>query len=303
MAKNPRDSVSLDNLDELDLIRGAKTLSNVLPKGTPLAAGLEYYEGQLTSEYEQQALKEAGIDLKQARVFSKHARKKLARLENRSTDNLIKFGVQAAGGLGGGTLGAILIGGMTLPFAGLIGGLAGAAGGGYLAGRIYEGNFEKTEQDAVNLAASCYCKVRDHNPINREVALAQLIATLDERDQGKYEDILERKAGTRDFAEATQTREGRNALLSMMSDPHLEDILRGSVHISSNGQHIADQYADLVNKRVLDARAIILNPDNVKRIADRYYMQHALDDNMLAQDDNILPQQLPGGRINGKILS
>jgi hypothetical protein len=135
------------------------------------------------------------------------------------------------------------------------------------------------------------------------------MTSVPENIKTKYEDKLEELAGTRDFAQAAQTREGLKALARMMNDSHLEDVLRGYVHIPSDlknpDQHIADQYAELVNTRrsdgkpVLDPRAIVLKPNSIKGIAERYYRQRVVVDNaMPRQDDQITQQrQLPSSSL------
>jgi len=299
--------------DESDPLRSivevGQTASSFIPgkmgygvDGVTRVLGEQYAVGD-----EIDALAAAGMHPRILRhSFSRAARLKLKSLENRPADAFKKWGVQALAWAGGGVIGAMVLGPI-LPFGTLIGGVAGGAGMGYVAGQLYEGVCEKTEQDAVKLAADCYCTHRDHGIIDREKAFAALVAALPEKMQKKYEDMLEKKAGTRDFAQAVQTREGLNALHQMMNDPYLEELLRGS-HIPPNpqvpDQHVADQYAELINHGKLDARAIILDPDSVRDIAERYYLQGMVHKNVLPQEDDhvMLQQQLPaaGPRANGK---
>jgi hypothetical protein len=295
----------LDNVNEVTVLDGARTVTGFIPglRGNALGAGVEFLHGEATSQQERDELRRSGMRL--SRSYSRSARRKLESLENRSSDNLTRFAVYAVGGALGGLLVNMMLAPFlaALPLGGLISGIIGMVAGGYLSGLVYDGLIAKNEQDAVSMAAQNYQKQRDRrgDGISREESFAQLMAALPEGVQRRYEDRLERAAGTRDFAQALQSKEGIRALRRMMADRDLEGLLRSYTHIPINpqniDQHVADQYAELLNNRALDARSIILNPERVGAAASRFYMEQAVHDNAREGDGPaISPQQMASGR-------
>ncbi|MDE3060449.1 MAG: hypothetical protein KGJ06_05510 [Pseudomonadota bacterium] len=260
------------------LIGGGRLASGLIPgmSSTVVGGGLDYIDAQLANQQEIQEFRQAGIDLEKAKSFSRAARRRLESMDRRASPVKI-IAVTAASVVGAMAGGAFLV---FLPFGALAGGAVGALGAGYLASRVYEGTMETTEQDSVALSARCYGKQCQQETVSDEEALANLVAALPERAQRKYEDLLERLAGTRDFAQAAQTREGQTALRRMMGDPVLENTLRAYTHIpldpNEPTKNIAQQYAELINAGALDARSIILRPDTVGMGASRYYMQNGM---------------------------
>jgi hypothetical protein len=283
-----------DSSDSFDAIKGVVNYIPGIP-GDVLGAGVEYIDGANRAEIESAAIADAGMNLRHS--YSRVARRKLENLENMPTKNLAKYAVQIAAGVVGGFIGAALL--AFLPFGAFIGGLAGTIVFGYVAGTIYENAIDRTEQDAVNLAVNSYRKVHNREAISKEEAFATLMSVLPERVQSRYEDMLEKRIGTRDFAVALESREGLNALHGMMNDSYINHVIRKFAHIPSNpqapGQRVADQYAELVNSGVLDPRTIILDPDNIHAIVTRHYAQQTVLGNTViaAENDVSASQQLP----------
>jgi hypothetical protein len=263
-----------------DIVDGVGDIVGLAPgkAGYGLDGAARYLKAGYSVDDEKKFLREAGIDLQEIAPYSKAAIKKLQSLEDRPNKVLRSWGAEMVGAIAGGTAGAVVLGPL-FPFAGtLIGGLAGAAGGGYTAGKIYNDHFETTEQDGVGRAACDYCKIRQHKKITEVEAFATLLAALPERAQKPYEDMLaDSDAGTRNFAEAAESKEGQKVLRKLMSNPRLQDIMRHYYHIPEDDynptRHVADQYAELVNSGEVDARMIIMKPQLLRVAAERHYMQ------------------------------
>jgi len=297
MGRNPRNA---DDDIVRTVVQGGRDVVNLIPGtvGNALGAGFEYVGGQYDVEDRLAELDDAGMAPKQLNKGSRAARQYLTSLDELPTKNLARYAVQGIAAAIGGFLGAYFLG-PVLPFGMLLGGLVGSIGAGFVAGRIYEGNFESHEQNCVNVIADCHCKLRDkQESLSQEKAAVILLTHLPPNLQDRYAKKLAQLTDeeTSDFAEAIKTPKGARAVLRILNSLHAQEAVRGyagmPIDPADPGKRAEQQLADLANNGV-DLRLLVIDPQAFSRAAERYYRQRAVQDNggVVAQQDGIMPQQ------------
>lgn len=292
----------LHEVDELDLIQTGSAVTEYLPGGKVLSAGLEYAGGSVQAERQRTVLDRA--DITRAK-YSKAARKAVEQVDNKPMERVTHYGFVALLGVMGAVAGAAVLPVLLpLPLMGLAGALAGSAAMSYVAEKIYKGHCDKDELQCVELAATGYLK----KDVDTEKAAATLLANLPARLQERYSDRLQEAVGSDKFSDALKSEKGRAFLRRMAKEAETDITLRASIRLprdpSQPEMPVAEQYAGLVNKGVLDARDIVLHPDDIAKKVHSYYAQGAQHASSAKDSEPLVPSALPhrGGHAKGHIL-
>lgn len=248
-------------LDRKDVIDAASDASTILPGaiGDVAAAPLKALSGSMSSEADYAKYsKKLGRDLSSGAndPHNRALRRDLEEMDGRAGSNFGKYGSMGAGAIAGQAVGSAVL---PIP---IVGTVAGAWAGSSVAEGLYEEAVKTQDQDAVGLVTQLREMQKKTQQVKPELVFAALAANLPDRAENRVLDRLEGLAGTRKFSEAVE--QGKTGALTRLMAEFDTDI-RADTHMPFDPKNArktaSEQYAELINSRQMDARALLFRAD------------------------------------------
>jgi hypothetical protein len=179
---------------------------------------------------------------------------KMKDLDERWQGAVLSSGLSIACGAAAGAMVGVFT---PLPFALLLGSLAGGIGGNYL----YDDVLKKQAQDPLVINEQIVKMQASGQAVPEEMVFAALAANVSGKAGAIIDKKLKQYTGTEYFTEALGKPEKIAKLTALMNNPAIDDIIRTQTQMPFDPQNhhkpVAVQYTELLNSGRLDARELL----------------------------------------------